>query len=113
MKNMSSRILIGFCMALLVSWAAAQQPAAAAPKATGEVPKKSFWYKLFSLAQANKSPSAATPSPSQGEGRSEVSAKIEEIVVTAQKRSENLQNVPLSAQVISSQTLTEENHNSL
>jgi len=39
--------------------------------------------------------------------------KLEEVIVTAQKRHESLQIVPISAQVISGQTLTEENHNSL
>jgi iron complex outermembrane receptor protein len=39
--------------------------------------------------------------------------KLEEIVVTAQKRVENLQNVPISAQVVSNQVLTQQNLNSL
>jgi outer membrane receptor protein involved in Fe transport len=39
--------------------------------------------------------------------------KLEEIVVTAEKRTENLQNVPISVQVISGQTLSEKNFNSL
>jgi iron complex outermembrane recepter protein len=44
---------------------------------------------------------------------SQVSAnQLEEVVVTAQKRSENLQNVPISVQVISGQTLAEQNFNS-
>jgi outer membrane receptor protein involved in Fe transport len=40
-------------------------------------------------------------------------AQLEEVVVTAQKRVENLQQVPISAQVISSQMLTAQNHNTL
>ncbi len=39
-------------------------------------------------------------------------SKVEEIVVTAQKRTENLQKVPLSVQVISGQALGEKNYNS-
>ncbi|MEA2260365.1 MAG: iron complex outerrane recepter protein [Acidobacteriaceae bacterium] len=39
--------------------------------------------------------------------------KLEEIVVTAQKRTENLQDVPVSVQVIGSQILARQNHNSL
>jgi outer membrane receptor protein involved in Fe transport len=40
-------------------------------------------------------------------------SKLEEIVVTAQRRVEKLQNVPISAQVIGSQILAEQNYNSL
>jgi iron complex outermembrane recepter protein len=39
--------------------------------------------------------------------------KIEEVVISAQKRTENLQDVPISAQVVSSQLLSQENFNSL
>src|SRR5580692_2950329 len=39
--------------------------------------------------------------------------QLVEIVVTAQRRSENLQNVPLSAQVISNAQLIEQNYNDL
>jgi outer membrane receptor protein involved in Fe transport len=39
--------------------------------------------------------------------------RLDEIVVTAQKRPEKLQDVPVSVQVISSATLYEQNHNSL
>ena len=45
--------------------------------------------------------------PNESEGR------LEEIIVTAQKRSEDLQSVPISVQVISGQTLIEENYNNL
>jgi iron complex outermembrane receptor protein len=47
------------------------------------------------------------------EGRSTQQGKLEEIVVTAQKRSENLQSVPVSLQVISAQELEQQNQNSL
>jgi iron complex outermembrane receptor protein len=40
-------------------------------------------------------------------------ARLEEIVVTAQRRVENLQQVPISAQVISGQQLSQQNQNSL
>ena len=40
-------------------------------------------------------------------------AKLEEIVVTAQKRAENLQEVPISAQVVTSQSLAQQNLNSM
>jgi len=40
-------------------------------------------------------------------------AGLEEIVVTAQKRVENLQNVPISVQVVSGKTLSDNNFNSL
>src|SRR5262249_38663962 len=40
-------------------------------------------------------------------------AKLEEVVVTAQKRAEDLQRVPISVQVINSQTLAEQNYNTL
>src|SRR5277367_6001891 len=39
--------------------------------------------------------------------------KLEEIIVTAQKRSENLQEVPISVEVIRGSVLAEQNHNSL
>ena len=44
-------------------------------------------------------------------GQNEPDAKLEEIVVTAQKRTENLQNVPIAVQVISGQALKEQNYN--
>lgn len=47
------------------------------------------------------------------ESAAEPESKIEEIVVTAQKRSENLQQVPISAQVVNNQTLVEQNYNTL
>src|SRR4051812_42088308 len=48
----------------------------------------------------------ATPAASQG-------AQVEEVVVTAQKRSENLQTVPISVEVVNRQTLVTQNLNSL
>jgi iron complex outermembrane receptor protein len=43
----------------------------------------------------------------------ESGSKVEEVVVTAQRRQERLQNVPISAQVVSSKALAEQNQNSL
>ena len=40
------------------------------------------------------------------------SAALQEIVVTAQKRSENVQTVPISIQVVGAQTIAEQNHDS-
>jgi outer membrane receptor protein involved in Fe transport len=53
-------------------------------------------------------PTAATEPASRDEA-----VLVEEIVVTARKREENLQDVPISAEVINSQTLTGLNLNSL
>src|SRR5689334_19932661 len=36
--------------------------------------------------------------------------KLPEVVVTAEKRTESVQSIPMSVQVISGQTLTDENH---
>src|SRR5262249_46601199 len=44
--------------------------------------------------------------------KSEVT-KLQEVVVTAQRRTENLQDVPVSVQVINGRTLAEQNHNTL
>ena len=55
------------------------------------------------LAQERPSPAARTDSSEQ----------LEEVVVTAQKRTENLQNVPISAQVIGGSYLAQQNYNSL
>jgi len=73
--------------------------------------KRSFWNRLFHVAQATKPASPRHPSSSQEEGRGE--GKIQEIIVTAQKRKEDIQNVPISAQVISGQTLAQQNYNTL
>ena len=75
------------------------------------------------LAQTNQggneanSPVSAPPpsqhSSSRDSGDEGSSAKLEEVVVTAQKREQSLQIVPISAQVISGQTLVDQNQNSL
>jgi iron complex outermembrane receptor protein len=59
------------------------------------------------LAGTQSTVHAAEPSVDANDGQ------LVEIVVTAQRRSENLQNVPISTQVISGQTLTNQNLNSL
>ena len=43
----------------------------------------------------------------------ETGPRLYEVVVTAQRRTENLQDVPVSVQVINGQTLGEQNHNTL
>lgn len=44
---------------------------------------------------------------------SDAGSQLQEVIVTAQRRQENLQNVPVSVQVVSSQTLIQQNLNSL
>jgi iron complex outermembrane recepter protein len=77
---------------------------------TGETrPKQLFRLALASLLAA---PWAAWPQqPSVPLTDSD--GRLEEIVITAQKRSEDLQSVPISVQVISGQTLKEQNYNNL
>jgi iron complex outermembrane receptor protein len=66
----------------------------------------------FRLAQADeKNPGAASEKMTSVDQAAE--PKLDEIIVTAQKRVENLQNVPISAQVISGKALSEQNFNSL
>ena len=48
-----------------------------------------------------------------GSGENDPSGQIEEIIVTAQKRAENLQSVPVSAQIVGGEVLIERNLNSL
>ena len=62
---------------------------------------------LCSIATVRTNPACAQEVPDQNSG------KLEEIVVTAQRRAENLQNVPISVQVIDSQSMKEQNQNSL
>ena len=69
------------------------------------------WY---TLASATTFLIAATAAPVWAQvtaGQNEPDAKLEEIVVTAQKRTENLQNVPIAVQVINGQALNEQNYN--
>jgi iron complex outermembrane recepter protein len=69
----------------------------------------------FRVAQADQGtpPSSAPVEKKLGSSAEVSEPRLEEVVVTAQKRTESLQVVPISAQVISSQTLTEQNHNTL
>jgi iron complex outermembrane recepter protein len=68
----------------------------------------------FRLAQVDeRTYSAAAPENKQDDERSDNQAKLEEVVVSAQKRVEDLQKVPISVQVISNQTLTQQNYNDL
>lgn len=59
--------------------------------------------------RASDFPAPAPQSGSTAEG-SQVS--LQEIVVTAQKRSEDVQSVPISIQVVSAQVIASQNHNS-
>jgi outer membrane receptor protein involved in Fe transport len=73
------------------------------------------------LAQASSTDSAAGSEQGTSSGEqssadtssSAADAKVEEIVVTAQKRMESIRDVPISAQVVTGQRLTEQNFNSL
>jgi outer membrane receptor protein involved in Fe transport len=67
---------------------------------------------------AGASPAAGTPdkdvnAANAGFSAEEAGARLEQVVVTAQRRTEKLQDVPISAQVISAQRLVEQNQNSL
>jgi iron complex outermembrane receptor protein len=65
---------------------------------------------LCGLSQASFAQSS--PGVSEQAGQSQ-EGQLEEIVVTAQKRSESLQTVPVSVQVVSSEALTQQNYNDL
>ena len=69
------------------------------------------WYKLASASTLLVAATAAPVGAQVTAGQNEPDAKLEEIVVTAQKRTENLQNVPIAVQVISGQALKEQNYN--
>jgi outer membrane receptor protein involved in Fe transport len=53
--------------------------------------------------------SADAPAPEQQTGTEEKKAILDKVTVTAQKRTENLQEVPISIQVLGTQKLTEMN----
>jgi iron complex outermembrane receptor protein len=65
-----------------------------------------------SVSEDNSSLAGRTVKDS-GSPDEDAGAKLESVVVTAQRRIENLQVVPISAQVIGNQILTEQNYNSL
>lgn len=70
-----------------------------------------FWNRLL-LAQSDSSPSSSTTSSNEAvkagqpvnEGRGEIE-RLEEVIVTAQKREQDLQSVPISISVVSGETL--------
>jgi iron complex outermembrane receptor protein len=62
---------------------------------------------------AQHAPDATAKGAGRSAQESGNSGQLEEIVVTAQKRSENLQQVPVSAVVINNQAMVQENLNSL
>lgn len=73
----------------------------------GNTPTKAFRDRLL-LAQATQGPSPASGSVAQrNQERSEQSVQLEEVVVTAQKKSENLINVPVPVTALSAGTLTD------
>jgi len=67
-------------------------------------------YRRLRLAQVD---AKTTTTTSRDEMESHDETRLEEIIVTAQKRTENLQDVPVSVQVIGGQILALQNHNSL
>lgn len=67
----------------------------------------SLWAADDAVADAATAPGAGARSPAEDEGR------LAEVIVTAQKRTENLQDVPVSAQVISGEELAQQNQVSL
>src|ERR1700722_5980153 len=75
------------------------------------VPDPRDWVQV---AQVAGKTSAQTAVADDKKGKEpEDAARLETIIVTAQKRHEDLQNVPVSVQVVSGQTLAEQNYNTL
>src|SRR5882724_8230164 len=76
------------------------------------------WLRLVSAAQAVARPGPSSdlppsaPQSSGGTPENPQATTLQEIVVSAQKRSENVQTVPISIQVLSAQTLANQNQNS-
>ena len=86
------------------------------PYAKGEVrmPKHSGVTSLLSAATlAVAFPAVSHAQDSVAPPEQQASGQIEDIIVTAQKRTENLQNVPVSAQVISGAAIQDRNISSL
>ena len=80
--------------------------------ASGRRRPRAWWWSagtLLGYGIANAQTAPATPVTADTDGVD----KLQEVVVTAQKRSERLQDVPISAQVISSAALAQQNSNSL
>jgi iron complex outermembrane receptor protein len=77
-------------------------------KTTPEESQSNLWHTI-QVAQAEVV--ASQQDRSVGEEGDE--ARLEQVIVTAQKRTENLQVVPISAQVINSQALAAQNHTTL
>jgi len=73
-----------------------------APSRQAWVPLATALFAASTSIYAQQAPSAAEPAAQQGSGEG-----LEEIVVTAQKRSETLQSVPISIQVLGSEKLAE------
>src|ERR1700736_413741 len=73
--------------------------------------KKSVGQNIRVAQTDEKNPGAAGEKVASSDQTAE--PRLEEIIVTAQKRVENLQSVPISAQVITGKALSEQNLNSL
>jgi iron complex outermembrane recepter protein len=71
--------------------------------ATGEE-RRSFWSRIR-LAQADQQESSTSAARQSGGAAEEQALRIEEIIVTAQKRTERLQDVPISLSVLSGDDL--------
>jgi iron complex outermembrane receptor protein len=75
--------------------------------------KRFIWHGLLVISSVTATLGAVPWVAAAADTSADQGAQLEEIIVTAQKREENLQNVPISAQVIGSQALAVQNHNSL
>jgi iron complex outermembrane receptor protein len=64
-------------------------------------------------SSSSSSSSASSSSEAKMSPKASEEGRLEEVIVTAQKRAENLQQVPVSANVIGGQTLVQQNLNSL
>jgi outer membrane receptor protein involved in Fe transport len=80
--------------------------------ARDQMPGKSVWDR-FRLAQADTGRTSTDAAAGEPASNKDNSGKIEQVIVTAQKRAENLQEVPISAQVFDGPVLQQQNVNSL
>ena len=98
----SSALLTGAAvLALTTATGATAQSIPASPEANQTTPG--------SIGPAAASPGDSGTGPSNADRAQ--TGQLGDIIVTAQRRSENLQNVPISVQVITGQALTQQNYN--
>lgn len=90
--------------------------AAAAAAIVGQVQKEQGFWSRFRVAQAESSPAASSPptstagsSTSSAESSQESKGGLTEVLVTAQKREESLQDVPISISVLGGEALDRAN----